>query len=276
MKVCVLNSSGNVGKSTITRELLNPRLEGCEVVEVESQNSSNSAFKAVNTVKFFGNENFETFYEYMLNEKNTIFDIGASEIASFFENATEYAGAIDVFDIFVIPSVPDLKIMEDTVKTILFLRSQDISDQKIRVVFNRVDKSVEADFAPLLRFTFDFDKDLFIKESNFFKDLSLLRSTFLEVYNPDKKHYKNLMFAATQPEEKRRYLKSDLLNMGAEKKIIELDYLFNKVTGKNVNSLSSFSPAKSEDKPKTAPQKVEIKTTQPEDNDGMSDNDEEL
>jgi hypothetical protein len=64
--------------------------------------------------------------------------------------------------------------------------------------------------------------------------------------------------------------------MGAEKKIIELDYLFNKLTGENVNSLSSFSPVKSEDKPKPAPQKVETKTTQTEDNDGMSENDEEL
>ena len=58
MKICVLNSSGNVGKSTITREVFYPRMKDCEVVEIESINSSNSSFN-MKTVKFEGSENFE-------------------------------------------------------------------------------------------------------------------------------------------------------------------------------------------------------------------------
>lgn len=269
MKICILNSSGNVGKSTVCREVFFPRLKNnCQVVEIESYNSSNSAFN-MNTVKYEGSESFETLYEYLVNENDTIFDIGASEIASFFQNATDYAGAIDIFDIFVLVTIADSKMMEDTAKTILFLRSQEIDDEKIKVIFNQVDKSVESEFAALLNFKFAFDTDIFIRKSSLIKDLALLKTTFLEVYNPDKKYYKELMASATDPMQKKRYLKSDLLNMSAEKKIAELDYVFYKVTGVNINSLDtfSFSPAKSKP-PKTKPQAV--------DTDGMNEEDEEL
>jgi len=35
MRVCVLNYSGNVGKSTIAKHLLGPRLQDCEIFKVE-------------------------------------------------------------------------------------------------------------------------------------------------------------------------------------------------------------------------------------------------
>lgn len=36
MKVAVINFSGNVGKTTIARHLLAPRIPGAEVVSIES------------------------------------------------------------------------------------------------------------------------------------------------------------------------------------------------------------------------------------------------
>ena len=273
MKLCILNSSGNVGKSTVSREVFAPRLKNAlTVVEIESQNSSNSAFN-MNTVKYAGDTSFETLYEYLCDDNDTIFDIGASEIANFFTNAAEYSGAIDMFDLFVIPSMPNAKIMEDTIKTILFLRSQEIDDSKIKIIFNGVTKTVEEEFAAMLKFSFAFDTNLFIKKSGFITDLALLKTTFLEVYNPDKRHYKDLLKEATDPQEKRKLLKRDLLNMGAEKKIKELDYLFSEITGVEVDSLAafSFSPAPLKASPKPATKKQ----TQP-DEDGVSEDDEEL
>ena len=253
MKICVLNSSGNVGKSTVVREVLYPRLENCEIIEIESYNSSNSQFE-MNTKKFSGDEDFENLYEYLLDENHTIFDIGASEIANFFENLNEYSGAIQMFDLFVVPTIADSKMMEDTAKTILFLRSQEIEDEKIKIVFNQVAKSVEQEFSALLNFEFDFDVEIFIKKSNFFKDLALLKTTFIEVYNADKKYYKNLIKETNDPLEKRKLIKRDLLNMGAEKKIKELDYIFAKITGIDVDTLStfSFSTAKKQAKQQTS------------------------
>lgn len=39
MKLAVLNFSGNVGKSTVARHLLAPRIPGCPLVAVESINA---------------------------------------------------------------------------------------------------------------------------------------------------------------------------------------------------------------------------------------------
>ena len=39
MKIAVINFSGNVGKSTVARHLLAPRLDGAEVIAIESINS---------------------------------------------------------------------------------------------------------------------------------------------------------------------------------------------------------------------------------------------
>jgi len=268
MKICVLNSSGNVGKSTVVREVLYPRLTDCFDVEIESYNSANSKQKSMRTVKFEGNSDFEKLYEFMLSDDNIIFDVGASEIANFFENIQEYSGAIDIFDLFVIPSIADAKMMEDTAKTILFLRSQEIEDEKIKVVFNQVNKSVESEFAALLNFDFSFDTEIFIKKSNFFKDLSLLKKTFIEVYNPNKRYYKDLMKETSDPLAKKKYLKQDLLNMGAEKKIKELDFVFTKLTNIECDTLStlSFSPAEAK---KETTKKVENNNEENEDDEDL-------
>lgn len=268
MKICIVNSSGNVGKTTITRELIEPRLNDATIVEIESYNSSNSQF-GLKTVKYEGAEEFSNFYEYLINDDDVIFDIGASEIANFFVNAEEYTGAIDLFDIFIVPTRDNSKIMQDTAKTILFLRNQDIDDSKIKVVFNEVFKNVEKEFAPLLNFAFEFDTSLFIKKSSFFKDLDLLKLTFLKVYNPDKKFYREQLLKETDPKQKKILLKKDLINMGAAKKIKELDILFAKITDIEVDSLVSFSPAKKEVK------KLTKKSVKKEDTE-TSEDDEEL
>ena len=39
MKLAVINFSGNVGKTTVARHLLAPRIPGCQVVSVESINA---------------------------------------------------------------------------------------------------------------------------------------------------------------------------------------------------------------------------------------------
>ena len=39
MKLAVINFSGNVGKTTVARHLLAPRIPGCELVSVESINA---------------------------------------------------------------------------------------------------------------------------------------------------------------------------------------------------------------------------------------------
>lgn len=44
MKFFVLNSSRNVGKTTITRELIYPFIESPKIIEIETVNSSSEHF----------------------------------------------------------------------------------------------------------------------------------------------------------------------------------------------------------------------------------------
>ena len=52
MKIAVINFSGNVGKSTIARHLLLPRIAGAELIAVESINSDESQGQALRGKQF--------------------------------------------------------------------------------------------------------------------------------------------------------------------------------------------------------------------------------
>ncbi|MDY0292569.1 MAG: hypothetical protein RBR02_09580 [Desulfuromonadaceae bacterium] len=266
MKIAIINSSGNVGKSTISRELVYSRIpEPKIIVEVEGQNSSSSRFQSITSIKHDGSTDFNVFYEYIINDdQNVIFDIGASEIANFVTSISEY-GVLGMFDLFIVPTKADAKIMEDTIKTIKFLQSQNIENDKIKVVFNAVKKDVKTDFAPLLAFKFDyeFNEDCFVRESNIISDLSLLKMTLIDVYNPDKKFYRDDLLSETDPQKKKRLLKLDLINQAADKKIKEFDSVWTAITGEVIDTVSSFSfsPAdkkqSKQDKPKVEEQEDE-------------------
>jgi hypothetical protein len=238
MKIVVLNSSGNVGKSFISRELLYERLPNSEIIEIEGQNSSSSQFSTIKSQKFDGNTEFSTLYEILLSadeEQNQIWDIGASEIANFVENISEYNILSDIFDYFIIPTKSDPKVLEDTIKTILFLQSQNVENSKIKVIFNCVKKSVEQEFAPLLNYQFDFqfDTKLFIRDSRLIVDLTLLKTTFKNA-KKEKDFYRKKILKEKDAYEKKKLIKLDLINQAAAKKIDELDYLFHQLFNINV------------------------------------------
>ena len=52
MKVVVINFSGNVGKSTVSRHLLAPRLKDATIIPVESINSDGSQDEAIKGKQF--------------------------------------------------------------------------------------------------------------------------------------------------------------------------------------------------------------------------------
>ena len=86
IKVCLLNNSGNVGKSTLANYLLKPRLDA-DVIRVETFNTDTSnvdqKLSADDMVK-------------VINEINTrdkaIIDIGSSNIEKLFERCKETKG----------------------------------------------------------------------------------------------------------------------------------------------------------------------------------------
>lgn len=145
MRIAVLNFSGNVGKTTISRHCLAPRLDNCFLCHVETINEG-------------GNENnvrgrdFKDVLEDIVVHKNAVVDIGSSNIESVFTQLKLMQGSHEDFDFYVVPVVPVDKQQIDTGKILLELMGLGIEPAKIKVVLNQVDPelSIEKKFAPLI------------------------------------------------------------------------------------------------------------------------------
>ena len=148
MKVAVINFSGNVGKSTVARHLLAPRIDGAEVIAIESINADDGQTQAVR------GSQFGELQEYLQTVDNAVVDIGASNVEDLLALMRKYRGSHEDFDSFVIPTVPALKQQQDTIATLAELARIGIPVSKMRVVFNQVedDARISELFASLTAF----------------------------------------------------------------------------------------------------------------------------
>jgi len=138
-KVAVLNYSGNVGKTTVARHLLAPRMAVNGILAVESINADGAEDEAGDRVK---GKDYATVIERALLEDSVLVDVGASNIEVFMAKMDEYRGSHKVFDYFVIPTTPVEKQQRDTVATVDALRSLGVQAKAIRVVFNMSDNDI--------------------------------------------------------------------------------------------------------------------------------------
>lgn len=137
MRVAVLNFSGNVGKSTVARHLLAPRMNDATVIAVETINSDGSDDEALKAKQF--GELQET-YAIM---KDAVIDVGASNIEEFMVRMGQYKGSHKDFDFFVVPTVPKNKQLRDTISTVDALAEIGVPPNKIRLLFNMVEADDE-------------------------------------------------------------------------------------------------------------------------------------
>ncbi len=268
MKIFILNSSGNVGKSLISRELFYPRLDNCKIIEVETVNRGSKELKHLNVEQFKTGDDFMNIYLQLMEIENIIVDVGASNLAGFWEQMNDYTGIEDMFDLFVIPVTSGDKEMTDTYKTILFLREQGIPEEKIKVIFNRVKKSVENEFAVLLSADFSFNTNCFIKESSLFKDLGLMKQTISDIYNEDIDSYKKQILEEKSPQKKLLLVKKDLANRMAVKIKRDFDEL--------VSCLTDYEPKQEPREQKKKEKVQEVKEVEKETENEISEDDEEL
>jgi hypothetical protein len=134
MKIAVINFSGNVGKSTVAHHLLAPRLEGAQVIPVESINSDDSEKGSAMRGKEFGE-----LQDKLMTLRHAVVDIGASNVEDFVLLMRDYHGSHEDFDAFVVPTVPALKQQVDTISTLRALTGEiGVPANRIRVVFNTV------------------------------------------------------------------------------------------------------------------------------------------
>lgn len=133
MKIAVINFSGNVGKSTVARHLLAPRMNNATVIPVESINSDGTQDEAIK------GKQFGELQEALTLLDNAVVDVGASNVEDFVNLMKQYRGSHEDFDFFVIPTVPKNKQMRDTISTIDALADIGVPAKKIRLVFNMVE-----------------------------------------------------------------------------------------------------------------------------------------
>lgn len=147
MKVAVISFSGNVGKTTVARHLLAPRIPGSDVVTVESINADGRESMVVK------GSDYAELQEFLVGVDSAVVDVGASNVEEFIEQMKRYRNSQEDFDCFIVPTVPSPKQQTDTASTLLELARAGVPPERMRVVFNQVDSEpVEKTFEVLLEF----------------------------------------------------------------------------------------------------------------------------
>ena len=203
MKIGVINFSGNVGKTTISRHLLSPRMNNAPIISIESINSNGSGEVALK-----GKE-FGTVQNQLQTIDDVVVDIGASNVEDFLKAMKQYKGAHEDFDYFVVPVVSAVKQQRDTVNTIETLAGLGIPADKIRVVFNQFDDgdSVETVFNGLFAYhnsanTFTLRPNAVVCNNEIYLLLSNSADISISSILSDPRDFKAEMKASTNPDER--------------------------------------------------------------------------
>lgn len=202
MKVAVINFSGNVGKSTIAKHLLHPRIKGAEFVSVESINGDDSLVASVR------GKQFGALQESLLMLDAAVVDVGASNVEDFIKLMSQYRGSHEDFDLYVVPVVKESKQMRDTIRTVEALSEMGVKPPKIRVVFNKLDTDdvLEEAFEPIFAAhtyykTFTIKKEALIESNDLYPRLRSMNKTIDQLLT-DETDWKAKLRAAATPEER--------------------------------------------------------------------------
>lgn len=205
MKIAVINFSGNVGKTTVARHLIAPRLNAPQVIAVESINSDSMAEAAAIRGKQFG-ELMEALA--VMEDEDAVVDVGASNVEDFLNLMKQYRGAHEDFDFFVVPTVSKPKQQRDTISTIDALAELGIPAKKIRLVFNMVelDEVPQRVFAGLFEYhasekTFTLRPEAVIHVNDIYGKLKGSEQSIADILN-EPADLKEQLKAATNADEK--------------------------------------------------------------------------
>lgn len=229
MKLCVINFSGNVGKTTIAAHLLKPRMNDPQVFSVESFNSGIEN-EGVEDAEIIKGKRFADLTNEILIADEAIVDVGASNVETFLMLMSQYAGSHKDYDYYIIPTVSQKKQLTDTISTIKTLSEMGIPAEKIKIVFNRVeyDEIDELDaFASLIGFhstnpIFTFNEKSVVLINDIFDGLKKVNKTLSDLV-ADKTDFKAIIRdKKTTPKEKDfalNMLALQRLSIGANKNL---------------------------------------------------------
>lgn len=138
MKIVINNKSGSVGKTTLTANLISPRVPNAKIYAVDPSNKNVTSLglkaKVIDPLQF--REMFEDIFQI----EDAILDVGGSKIwDEFYSKLTESGASHFEFDYFLVPSYPTEKSEKDAAEVIVKLLAANIPSSKIRVIYNCVD-----------------------------------------------------------------------------------------------------------------------------------------
>lgn len=133
MKVAIINFSGNVGKTTVARHLLLPRIKNAELVSIESANADEGEADALR------GKDFAQLQQYMQTVDNLIVDIGASNVEDLLTLMRKFKGSHEDFDYYLVPTISDVKQQKDTGNTLEKLVEMGVPADKLRIILNRTE-----------------------------------------------------------------------------------------------------------------------------------------
>lgn len=156
MAICVINLAANVGKSTISHYVLQPRL-GAELIVVEDSTSDYGLVGEQG--KKFRATNFDGIMSHVLMNigEPLIVTVASSSYTVFLRKMSQYRGSHGDYDYFIVPVTPDDKSIYETQITLRQLLAMGVEKQRIRVVLNKTgfghDCLQQLVFADLIEFT---------------------------------------------------------------------------------------------------------------------------
>lgn len=195
IKVVTINYTGTVGKTTICANVLSPRMPGAPIYAIESINETAENL-GLDVEKLRGSKFRELFQKLML-EDQAIIDVGASNVEDFMNHLAGFEEAHDEIDYYVVPVTSGTKEQKETVTMIETLTAMGIPANKIRLVFNRVQSDVEAEFSIVASYynrtkAFTMNPKCAVFETELFDALSVKRIS-LSALMADETDYKSML-----------------------------------------------------------------------------------
>ncbi|WP_108653105.1 StbB family protein [Dongshaea marina] len=200
MKIAIINFSGNVGKSVVANHILQPRINNSTVISVETINDNGDKGE-----KMKGKE-FSEIMERVMQEDNIIVDVGASNVEEFMNRMKGFIGSYDDFDYFIVPTTKKQKQIEDTISTIDELSDLGVESEKIRVLFNMIDRddSIDKIFSKVFKSSntlSSINKELILHESELYSRIQDSPLTIKEIAE-DQTDYKQMIRFTDDKEER--------------------------------------------------------------------------
>lgn len=228
LRAAVVNFSGNVGKSTIAKHLLMPRL-GVNIISIETINENEGG-------DLLALDQFKELQHHLLDAESAIVDIGASNIEGFFQQLVNYKRSHADFDLFIVPVTSETKQQRDTFATVEALISLGVPSKKIRIIFNKVaaTEDVTRSFAPLFEFAKGgkcvVNEKATIYASDIFEDIKALGVSIPELLEKTEDQLRAQIKAATVQEEKERLKDVLIASRIAESAHDNLEDVFKAIT----------------------------------------------